>query len=148
MSFRFDPVKTVQAAAYLLDREPKQTTEYLRLLKLLYIADRESLKETHRPITGDDVWALKLGPVLDRTYNLLKPSATDRRWKDYISTSGYFVQLIADPGKGQLAAYERKKLADVSERYREHTWQQMSEVTHDFPEWTNPGNSARRCRFG
>jgi hypothetical protein len=32
--------------------------------KLLYLADRESLKKTGRPITGDRVVAMEHGPVL------------------------------------------------------------------------------------
>ncbi len=84
---------------------------------------------------------MKLGPVLDGTYNLLKPAGTDTRWKSFIKTDGYFVQLSADPGRGQLAVYEREKLANVSFRYKNHSWTQMSDVTHDFPEWRDPGNS-------
>ena len=142
MSFRFELAKTVQAAALLLSREPAQTTEYLRLLKLLYIADRESLKETRRPITGDEVSAMEYGPVLERTYDLIKPECKVDGWKKFIETNGYDVHLVGDPGKGQLALYERKKLADVSHRYKDHTWKQLSDLTHDFPEWHNPGKTS------
>lgn len=38
---------------------------YLRMLKLLYLADRESLKETGHTITGDRVVAMEHGPVLE-----------------------------------------------------------------------------------
>jgi uncharacterized phage-associated protein len=83
MSFRFVVRKTVQAAALLLSHEPNQTTEYLRLLKLLYIADRESLKETERPIAGDRADSMKLGPVLSQTYDLIKPECTNAEWKTH-----------------------------------------------------------------
>jgi len=40
--------------------------KYLGLLKLLYLADRDALKEIERPITGDRYFSLKNGPVLSR----------------------------------------------------------------------------------
>ena len=43
MEFSFQIPKVIQAAAILLQAEQRQMTR-LRLLKLLYIADRESLK--------------------------------------------------------------------------------------------------------
>ena len=43
----------------------------MRLLKLLYIADRESLRETGRPITGGPVIAMERGPVLKEVYDLI-----------------------------------------------------------------------------
>jgi uncharacterized phage-associated protein len=46
----------------------------LKLLKLMYLADRKSLLETGVPITGDSISALDKGPVLSQTYNRLKPA--------------------------------------------------------------------------
>jgi uncharacterized phage-associated protein len=37
---------------------------YMRLLKLLYIAERETLGRTGRPIVGGPVTAMERGPVL------------------------------------------------------------------------------------
>ena len=71
MVIPFDTLKIVQAAAVLLKEEAGQMTR-LRLLKLLYIADRESLAETLRPISGDDVVAMDHGPVLSSTYKLIR----------------------------------------------------------------------------
>ena len=52
MHFHFDFDKTLQAAGVLLDADDKRM-EYMRLLKLLYVTDRESLAETGRTLTGD-----------------------------------------------------------------------------------------------
>jgi hypothetical protein len=38
--------------------------EYVRLLKLLYIADREMMAEAGAPVTGDRAVAMDHGPVL------------------------------------------------------------------------------------
>jgi hypothetical protein len=50
--FRFDPEKTVEAAAMLLKLHGKPM-KYLGLLKMLYIADRIALQRMEQPITGD-----------------------------------------------------------------------------------------------
>ena len=71
---------------------------YLRLLKLLYIADREWLAETGESITGDRVYAMKQGPVLSTLYDLIKGNGTRAgEWDDFIHTDGYAVELVADP---------------------------------------------------
>ena len=40
---------------------------YMRLLKLLYLAERKSLAETGRPILGDRTIAMQQGPVMEAT---------------------------------------------------------------------------------
>ena len=72
MILHFNITKTIQASAVLLKADPNHSMSRLRLLKLLYIADRESLTERARPITGDYPVAMDHGPVLSNTYNLIK----------------------------------------------------------------------------
>ena len=56
--FRFNFEKTLQAIAVLLRQSENRTDNYMRLLKLLYLADRKSLAQMGRPITGDRVVAM------------------------------------------------------------------------------------------
>ena len=65
MTFRFDFDKTLQAAGVLLSLDGDRM-EQIRLLELLYIADRELLAETGRTITGDRAVAMRHGPVLSQ----------------------------------------------------------------------------------
>jgi uncharacterized phage-associated protein len=51
MHFHFDFDKALQAAGVLLDADDNRM-EAMRLLKLLYITDRELLAETGRTLTG------------------------------------------------------------------------------------------------
>src|SRR5688572_11252679 len=106
----FSVERTAQAAGILLQAEEGHRMKYIRLLKLLYVADRESIKQTGFPITGDDVYAMKKGPVLSTTYNLLKGEAVTAEaehampiWKQWIRTvADYDAQLAADPGFRKL----------------------------------------------
>lgn len=69
-AFKFD--KALQAAAYLLRRETCREMNYMRLLKVLYLADRESIRESGAPITGDKIAAMERGPVLSGVFDLIK----------------------------------------------------------------------------
>jgi uncharacterized phage-associated protein len=135
MHFRFNFEKSLQSAAVLLRLEEGRMP-YMRLLKLLYIADREMLATTASPITSDRAYAMKLGPVLSRIYSLIM--GADCRfdeWSKHIETQGYAVKLILDPGRGRLSKGEIEKLSEISERYRSKDRWELSELTHDFPEW-------------
>src|SRR5438874_6518562 len=137
MNLRFHFDRTMQASAYLLRLDGKRMG-YLRLLKLLYIADREWLAETGGSITGDRAFAMKNGPVLSSVDDLIKGHGSRAgEWDDHIHTEGYAVELVADPGRGELSKGIVEKLAEVTERYRHIDDWELSERTHEFPEWAN-----------
>ena len=136
MLIPFAPIKIAQAAGVLLKAEPTKRMGRLRLLKLLYIADRESLVERARPITGDKPVAMDHGPVLSQTYNLIKGrDFASPEWDKYLRTEGRDVELIEDPGVGKLTRYEITKLQEVSARFTESDDWTVAEITHAFPEW-------------
>lgn len=56
MSWVFSPKKAAQVVAVLLKATPGGRMDYRKLMALLYIADRESIKETDTPITGDSYY--------------------------------------------------------------------------------------------
>jgi uncharacterized phage-associated protein len=136
MLIRMDILKVTQAAAFLLKKNNGFITRK-RLLKLLYIADRELIQSTHRPITGDRPVAMDHGPVLSHTYDLLKGTATGADvWNRYIEQIGPFThKLIGDPGVGRMSKIELEKLEEVVERYRLMDDDDLCEVTHEFEEW-------------
>ena len=133
--FRFNAKKAVQAAGVLLDVEGGRMS-YFRLLKLLYIADRESIKETGYPITLSHAAALDHGPILSEIYDLIKGSRADEKeWSTYIKTHGHQVTLIQDPGRGKLSRFDICKLREVSERYEPLSEWEIAELTHEFKEY-------------
>ena len=118
----------------------------MRLIKLLYIADRNSLRETGRSITGDRVVAMRRGPVLSRVLNLIKDQdIRSAEWRSFVETDGYHVRLVNDPGNGELCPYEIDTLHAVWEQYRSKDEWDMVEETHNFPEWAknDPGLSSK-----
>jgi uncharacterized phage-associated protein len=136
MYFDFGTRKIIEAAAVLLRSEACHRMGYMRLLKLLYIADRESLAETGRPIIGTRPVAMDLGPVHSKALNLAKGTHYDGPlWAEFIARDGYVIELKTDPGVLSLSRYEIGKLNEVLARYRDLDDFDLSEITHDFPEW-------------
>jgi uncharacterized phage-associated protein len=135
MYFSSSTTKIIQAASVLLRCEHKQMS-YLRLLKLLYIADREALKEVGRPILGTRPVAMKHGPLHSIVYDLIKGQHLEEPlWSQYIERDRYQLKLVQDPGVGNLSRYEIKKLTDVCERYAHVDDWALAELTHEFAEW-------------
>jgi uncharacterized phage-associated protein len=136
MIFHFDIAKTIQASAVLLKAEPRNRMSRLRLLKLLYIANRESLAERARPITGDRAVAMDHGPVLSTTYGLIKgENYLSAEWDKYICREGREVVLLNDPGVGELSRFEIAKLHAISRQLEELDDWSVAELTHTFEEW-------------
>lgn len=148
MSFRFSLDKTIQAAGVLLRDAPGHQMTRLRLLKLLYIADRESLKETGRPITGDRVIAMKHGLVLSRTYNYIKGECSGlERWERYFVSEGFLVRMRKGTSVDELSPHEVQTLRRVSqERAHLDEWD-IAEETHGYPEYEDPGGASVTIRF-
>jgi uncharacterized phage-associated protein len=135
MHFRFDFEKSLQAAGFLLELHGDRM-EYVRLLKLLYIADREMLAEAGAPITGDRAVAMNHGPVLSQVYDLIKGKAARAgEWAHSIRTTHHGVALRLPTARGKLNKAEVEKLQEVAERYQDDSEWDICGKTHLFPEW-------------
>ena len=146
MVFSFNIQRTLQAIAALLHFHGTKEMSYLRMLKLLYIADRESLKKTGQPITGDHVVAMKHGPVLSGVYDLVKGEHSAwPLWSEYFRKVGYRIEMVKDPGNGKLSKYDISKLRELAKRYEDHNEWEMVEIVHTFDEWkrNDPGDSSK-----
>jgi uncharacterized phage-associated protein len=145
MLYHFDVRKATEAAAVLLKFDNGKM-EYLRLLKLLYIADRESIAETGCPISLSRAVAMDYGPLSSEVYDLIKGERSDEsEWSRFIQAHGHNLELLDDPGRGSLSKYEIAKLNEVSRKYEHLTEWQIVEQTHQFQEWIDnrpmPGSS-------
>lgn len=98
MPNKLDVRKTIQIIAVLLHSDRCNRMSYLRLLKLLYIAYRESLAETGRSMTNDRVVAMKHGPVLSEVYYLVesKHPANDQ-WGEFLRKDAYVLRAGRRP---------------------------------------------------
>ena len=111
-SFKED--KATQAAAFFLKKR-NAPMSHLKLIKLLYLAEREALIRLGRPITFDFYVSMDHGPVLSETLNLLHgESEGDGSWVGTISApSNHEINLLKEIK--QLGSEIWKKLHIISE---------------------------------
>src|SRR2546426_8827697 len=101
MRLRFNERKATQAAGLLLQLRGG-TMSYMKLIKLLYLADREALLRWGRPISTDRYVSMDRGPVLSRILDLAtdgEDPGTPSIWASSIAApSNYEVHLKDDAG--------------------------------------------------
>jgi hypothetical protein len=121
----------------------------MKLVKLLYNIDRESLRRWGRPITYDEVFCLRHGMILSITLDKAETSdpMEPSYWDRFITTKGYFTSLVGDCGDGELSDAEAQLVHELFERYKDMSPFDMEKEHHDpsvFPEWKDPGQSCIR----
>ena len=144
----FNERKVAQMAAFLLgkggDRMP-----HLKLMKLLYLSDREAMERYGFPISGDCIVAMPHGLVLSMTLNLMDG--------DVESLPGGWDSLISDKEnyelslKGSVTRSDLDELSQADIDVLEAVWArfghmgkyEIRDYTHDHcPEWTDPNGSS------
>lgn len=142
----FNEEKTTAAAALLL-KEAGGRMRYFRLIKLLYLADRESWLRFNRPISGDKYVSMKHGPVLSKTYNLILETMGSLQpegpWMQNIESVGRFEVGLKtkESDFDTLCEAEIEILKEVYEICRKFSQWKLRDLTHLLPEWTDPGDS-------
>jgi len=143
MASPFNERKVTEAAAHLLSLRGGQM-HYLKLLKLLYIADREALRRWGIPITHDNYVSMDHGPVLSQTYNMIRDGGS-RFWSEHISApfDQYEIRLCTEkPEIQKLSPAEEKLLNEIFDRYGKMNRWDLVDETHKFPEWHDPHGSS------
>ena len=135
--------KATQAAGMFLKLRGKPMS-HLKLMKLLYLADRGALLRWRRPITFDSYVSMPQGPVLSQTLNVLNgESDTSGPWNQAISSpSNYEVTLIKDPGTDKLSDAEVSIIEETFGRFGTMSRWALCDYTHTLPEWQDPNGSS------
>src|ERR1700756_2142129 len=95
---KLDGKKAVEAAVILARQSPRRMISRKRLLALLYIASRECLKRSGRPIVGGRPGTTKYGPIHGDVHDLMnKGNGGAGEWPEHFHNDGYFVVLHDEP---------------------------------------------------
>ena len=149
MRSAFRQEKTTQAACLLL-RLAGGSMNLVKLIKLLYLVDRQALTQWGRSLSNDDYVSMDKGPVLSRTYNLIKRDGDCEYWSRYVSERDdkHDVHLLAeDAPRDYLSRADVGLIQDIFRRYGSLDQWDLVELAHDFPEWENPEGSACSIRI-
>lgn len=146
MANMFNEAKSAQMAAYFLGKAAG-SMPYLKLLKLLYLADREAMRVTGDSISGDHFVSMPHGPVLSRTYELINHSAQSDVWDALMATgSGWSVKLrnsISRSDLDELSDQDIEILKSVQRRFGAMSKWEIRDWTHEHcAEWEDPHGSS------
>lgn len=119
---------------------------YMKLIKLLYLAERAALVKWGRPIVFDSYWSLPHGPVLSVTYDRIveEPDPKERSyWHQCISgPRDYAVELEREPPNDQLSQAEEDLIDSIYQEFGHLDQWQLRDATHELPEWVDPERSS------
>ncbi len=145
----FTPSKIAQMAAFFTEKQGG-TIDMLKLVKLLYLADREAMSRFGEPISYDNFVSMQHGPLGSRTLDLLNgfiSGAPAAKWGEWISDrENHEVSL-----KRQFDRSDLDELSDADLDVLEVVWQQFGRMDkwtirdwiHDnCDEWQDPDGSS------
>lgn len=145
----FNELKTAQIAAYFLLKNDG-CLPILKLMKLLYLADREAMTCYDTPLTYDRMVSMPHGPVLSQTYDLMGGNSKPIQggWEDWISDrENHNVSL----NKEKLSRDSFYKLSNADIEVLDQVWEkfghmskwELRDFTHDqCSEWKDPQGSS------
>ena len=146
----YNEKKAAQVAAFFLQAAGSKLS-LLKLMKLMYLAERASLEKYGEPMIGDKLCSMEHGPVLSHTLNHmngLRESSPDG-WDSWISDRANHELALLNPIKNVredlslLSDAELVILDDLWERFSGMTPFEIRDYTHDHcEEWEDPENSS------
>jgi Protein of unknown function (DUF4065) len=145
----YNPRKATQAAAYLVSLNGGGMGLW-RMLKLIYLFDRESLIETGSTVTGDALDNLPHGGIPSQIYDNTKTHRDDR-FKDSVWRE-YLTENIDNEIRLQRSEFTTKELSEFERELIRKTWEKFQIMSdrelyryiHSLPEFKDPQGSSTR----
>ena len=146
----FNERKAAQVATWFL-RQNSGSMAHLKLIKLMYLAEREAMHKYGVLITGDRFVSMDQGPVPSSTLSFLNGEKRngDDGWDKWISDKADHQVALVDRAKtaslDELSAAEIEVLGDVWQRFGQMGKWALVDYLHDAkncPEWKDPEGSS------
>jgi len=136
----FDYLKSTQAINYFA-KKSGGTIDKLKVVKLIFFADRYHLRKYDRLVTNDSYFAMKLGPVSSGTKDILDANSSfiDQDIIDY--SSEYFNREANDVISTQEVDYAVFSKSDIEsldfawDTFGKYNQINLKDITHYYPEW-------------
>lgn len=151
----FKQIKVTQAAAWFLQQAAGSMT-ILKLMKLLYLADRHALAELGFSISGDRMVSMPHGPVLSETLELAngQSDSLEGGWDSWIlDRAGREIALRPDravtrEALDQLSDAEIAVLRKVQDEFGQRSAIALRDYTHrQCAEWQDPKGSSQPIAY-
>ena len=140
--------KAAQMCAYFATQSGG-TIEKLKLIKLIYLAERKHLFEHHHPMLFDEFYSLPHGPICSSTLNGINGMVHEALWDEYVARNGNIngnivvaVKAVAREDLDEISDAEMTAITEVWGEFSNMTAWQIRNYTHDnCPEYTETANA-------
>ena len=150
IKFKFNEIKTTQTATFLLNKSGGKMN-YMKLIKLLYLIDREALIHWGRTLTCDTYFSMKHGPVLSNVLDIIiyGEKATSYWYKYITEPKNYEIELKDElPRQDTLSKREIKLIDEIFDDFNEFNEWEMVDICHDIlPEWKDVGETSEQIEI-
>lgn len=144
--------KAAQTIAYLALKNGGRPLPVLKAVKLIYLADRESIARYGFPIQDEGRVSMEHGPVNSKTYSYINGEVEggEADWAEFLRDREDHLIALARP---DLAPTQLDELSDADFAVLDAVWEKFGQWdrwalvkwTHDpknLPEWEDPGKSS------
>lgn len=127
----------IQIITYLLQKEG--TMNYVKLLKLIYFADKYHLKEYWDLITWDTYYAMKMWPVASSVYDIIKIpekfNYDSKKLPFKLVESTYNLTIVKKiEDFDYLSQIEKESLDLIYDNFWQISKKKLIELTHEYKE--------------
>lgn len=148
----YNPRKAAQTIAYFAIKNGREPLNVLKAIKLVYLADRESIRRFGFPIQDEVRVSMPHGPVNSSTLNYASgfKNPNNCGWSDFLRDRENYELSLAHDGVcvnslDELSDAELSVLDAVWAQFGAMNQWQLRDWTHDpknVPEWEDPGESS------
>lgn len=131
--------KAAQMAAYFAARSGR-TIDKLKLIKLLYLAEREYVSRYQMGMLFDEYYSLPHGPICSSTLNGINGKGDVKTWDKYIKRQDRSVSSVENFNRDDLDRVSDAEMAVLDAVWEQFGWMSTSAIrkyTHlNCPEYT------------
>ncbi|MBM4275979.1 MAG: DUF4065 domain-containing protein [Deltaproteobacteria bacterium] len=137
---RFDLRKATQAINFLAIKNHGEIDK-IKVVKLIYFADRYHLRKYGRPITNDEYWAMEWGPVNSNVKDIADMSGflgdMEREYaSQYIeSLNQNIIKSIQKVNNKVFSQTDIEALSWAWETFGHLDGSTLAKISHHYPEW-------------
>lgn len=146
--------KVAQIAAVFAEKEGG-AINLLKLIKLMYLADRQSFARHGLPISFDRYVSMNHGPVLSRTYDLINgdiEGSGGANWREWIGDrESHLVDVRKEFSRNdldELSDADLEIIEDVWKNFGSMSQWELRDYTHQHcSEWEDPHDSSNPISY-
>ncbi len=132
--------KAAQICAYFA-KQSGESIEKLKLIKLIYLAEREFIKRYGHPMLYDEMFSLPHGPVCSNTLNGINGEIDQENWAEFIDKrNNRDISSLIDAQRNELDEISDAEMDVLDAIWESFGWMsapQIRNYTHkNCPEYT------------